>query len=563
MLKRAAMRGLGALVASVITILAARAEEIPAFAPSSLYVIRYDRWSDADERGYREFVQAIGESDCDTLDSCLHSDANPFRASDLPGHKFESDCAELPYILRFYYAWKRGLPFSYVSRVVPRGDDSGDIRTSRHGNRVAARTDVSGGRMSGYQIIERLRADVSSATYRIHPDLDAPLAQDFYSPAVDPKSIGPGTVIYDPAGHLAIVYRVDPDGRIHFFDAHTDYSLTQMVYDLRFARERPADGAGFKNWRPIRLVGAKRLADGTLTGGHIVAEPNKNMTNFSDEQYLGNGPKPADEDWASGIFALNGERLDYYDYVRAKLAGGRLVFDPVKEIGEMASSVCSNLHYRVQAVDLALAAGMATRPEPERLPRNIYGAEGNWETYSTPSRDARLKTAFKALRDEARRFVEMHDRGDPAQHLNYSGSDLVQDMLSAYDRATAQCRIAYTRSDGSSVSLSYEEARERLFAMSFDPYQCVERRWGATGAELSTCPDGPRKQAWYAAEQNLRNQIDRTYDARMDFTPDELKTPGPGKGVAFPPDTDVRAYLESVRVTAQGHPVQPESASAP
>ncbi len=101
MLKRAAMLGLWAFFASAFLAAAARAGEP---APSSLYVIRYDRWSDADERGYREFVQAIGESDCDTLDTCLRSDANPFRGTDAPGRKFVSDCAELPYILRFYYA---------------------------------------------------------------------------------------------------------------------------------------------------------------------------------------------------------------------------------------------------------------------------------------------------------------------------------------------------------------------------------------------------------------------------------------------------------------------------
>ena len=59
-----------------------------------------------------------------------------------------------------------------------------------------------------------------------------------------------------------------------------------------------------------------------------------------------------------------------------------------------------------------------------------------------------------------------------------------------------------------------------------------------------TCRDDATKTAWYAAEQQLRNQIDRTYDARMDFALDELKQgAGPGKGVAAPPDIDVRGYL--------------------
>lgn len=238
--------------------------------------------------------------------------------------------------------------------------------------------------------------------------------------------------------------------------------------------------------------------------------------------------------------------MDYYDFVRAELAGGKLEFDPVKEVHDIVESNCNDLHYRADAVSLSIAAGLQNQPEPERLPANIYGTEGDWETFSTPSRDARLKTAFKGLRDKAERFVRMYEAGDPK--LLYKGADLVSDMIAAYDREAASCRIAYARSDGSSVAFGYEEARRRLFLLSFDPYQCVERRWGATDPrELATCRDGALKQAWYAAEQNLRNQIDRTYEAEMDFTLEELRTPGPGKGVAAPPDTDVRAYLVSVR----------------
>ena len=112
-------------------------------------------------------------------------------------------------------------------------------------------------------------------------------------------------------------------------------------------------------------------------------------------------------------------------------------------------------------------------------------------------------------------------------------------------------------SDGSKASFGYEEARRRLFRMSFDPYQCIEHRWGAhTPAELSTCRDGARKRAWYVAEQTLRNQLDRTYDARMDFTLADLKTPGPGKGVPSPPDIDVRAYLMGMRGTKPGMPAE-------
>ena len=324
---------------------------------SDLYEIRHDRWSDSDEQDYRDFIAAIGHSDCSTLNACLHSAANPFRDTDKPGVTFQSDCAELPYILRFYFAWKRGLPFSFESAVAPRGEAARDLRYSRNGNEVSERFDVPSG-ANGYRIIERLRGAISSASYRIHPDLESPLEPDLYAPAITPASIRPGTIVYDPAGHVGIVFDVDDKGRVHFFDAHTDFSLTQMTYDLRFTRMKPAVGAGFKNWRPIRLVGAKRRADGVLVGGHIEVAPNKDIADFSDEQFFGNGKRPGDADWKSGTFTLNGETLDYYDYVRAQLAGGKLTFEPVAEIGDMARSNCVDLRYRAQAVALAVAKGI-------------------------------------------------------------------------------------------------------------------------------------------------------------------------------------------------------------
>jgi hypothetical protein len=521
-----------------------------------IYFIRYDHWSADDERSYSDFIKGIGESHCATVDECFHDPANPYRSSDKPNVAYWSDCAELPYMLRFYFAWKRSLPFSYASSVRPAGT-GGDTRFTPQGNVVVARDDLPSGKTNAYDLIDRVADGVSSATYRVHPDADGSLLPDQYSPAIDPKAIHPGTMIYDPAGHLATVYRVEPNGRVWFFDAHPDNSITRLFYDLRFARAYPGVGAGFKNWRPQRLVGATRRPDGVLVGGHIELARNKDIADFSDEQFYGNGKRPDDAGWTAGTFALKGEMLDYYDYVRAKLAGGELLFDPVKEMREGVQSNCSDLHYRAAAVDLAVAAGMPARSEPERLPTNIYGTSGDWETYSTPSRDARLKTAFKSLRDEAQRFVEMYERGgDP--HLIYLGSDMVADMIAAYQDAAAQCALSYRRSDTQAVALSYEDARKRLFAMSFDPYQCIERRWGASDlTELAGCRDSDAKHAWYVAEQNLRNQIDRTYDARMDFSLGDLQTPGAGKGVATAPDTDALGYLMSVRGAAPGHTVMP------
>lgn len=525
------MRG---VLAALVLVLAAHA------APAAAEPVRIisDRWTAHDERGFGAFITAIGESGCRTVEACLRGPANPFRASDPPGVRFRADCADLPYFLRFYYAWKRGLPFSYVSAVAPRGR-SRDIRYSASGNHVIARADVPTG-ADALVVLNRLRDQISSATYRIHPMLEVP-ESDFYSPAITPAAIRPGTVIYDPNGHLALVYRIEKDGRIRYIDAHPDNSLTRGFYDQRFVRARPGMGAGFKNWRPQRLAGAHRGADGVWTGGHVVLDANAALPDFALTQFYGSGAVGNDSGWKDGAFILNGQRLDYYDYVRAEMAGGSLHFDPLIEVRDMVASNCADLGYRADAVNLALAAGLQNRPAPARLPPNIYGTDGDWETYSTPSRDARLKTAFKELRDAVARFMALGRARDP--RLTYRGHDLAADMLAVYDRAARACSITYVRSDGAPVRLGYEEARRRLFAMSFDPYQCVERRWGAGGAELASCPDGAVKQRWYRAEQGLRNQLDRTYEARMDFTLTELEAGGAGTGPASPPDIDTRAWL--------------------
>ena len=338
-----------------------------------------------------------------------------------------------------------------------------------------------------------------------------------------------------------MVYKVTAEGRIHYIDTHPDNSLTRGIYGKAFTRSSPGMGAGFKRWRPQKLVGATQRTDGSYHGGRIVLSPDKDIADWSDEQFFGT-EKERGKVWSAGRFVLEGETLEYYDFVRRRLASAGFRYNPLDETRSMVRTLCEDLKYRVDAVDVAIKAAIHKRPQPERLPNNIYGTDGDWETYSTPSRDARLKTAFKELRDEVARFVALAAAG--SDRLAYGGGDIRGDIRHVYQQETSACTIAYARSDGSERRLDFADVARRLFALSFDPHHCAERRWGAQNAdELATCPDGADKRAWYDAERRLRNQPDRTYDVRMGFSLADLRKAVPGSGLDAPPNVDVLALL--------------------
>jgi hypothetical protein len=510
-------------------------------------------WTERDERDFGEFVRHIGESDCETVHECLtDAKSNPlYHASNPPGMRFTADCADLPYLLRAYFAWKNGLAFSYSAGVAP-VSDGGDIRYNDGGNRITRRRDLTGPAIDPRRALAEMTATVTSAHFRYGPDYAGDLPPDHYPVKITRESVKPGTILYDPYGHLAVVYKVTPNGRVHFIDAHPGSDLTRGVYGKAHKRYLPDVGGGFKRWRPQKLVDATRRPDGAHEGGRIVLAADKDLEDWSDEQFYGTDPKRPD-DWEKGRFVYEGEVLDYYQFVRRRLAKGKFRYDPEEETRSMVRTLCEDLKYRVHAVDAAIDAGVHRRSQPARLPENIYGTSGDWEVYSTPSRDARLRTAFKELRDEVVRFLELAAAKSP--HLSYTGDDIRRDLQRAHLSEASACTVAYTRSDGTEKRLSFTDITRRLPLLSFDPYHCPERRWGAHEAEeLATCPDGRDKTAWYEAEQRLRNQIDRTYDVRMDFSLSDLRRKAPGSGVDDPPSVDVLELLSGVAATGERAP---------
>jgi hypothetical protein len=60
--------------------------------------------------------------------------------------------------------------------------------------------------------------------------------------------------------------------------------------------------------------------------------------------------------------------------------------------------------------------------------------------------------------------------------------------------------------------------------LDFDPYHCIERRWGASSPdELASCKDNEIKTRWHKAEQVLRNQVDAGYVMRQAISLPEME----------------------------------------
>ncbi len=455
-------------------------------APISAWRITSDHWSPADEEGFGRFVTALGESGCTSSESCLRSAANPWRDSDGHFKDVDVDCAKLPYLLRAYYAWKNGLPFSYVDGV--RG--SGDLRFSKSANHPVSRADVvdHGGGIEGPKALRAMLDAVYTATYRTDAAQARGVTSDFYSPAIQPGSIHPGTVIYDINGHVGIVYKVDAAGRIYYMDAHPDFTISRSVYGAQFGQSPMALGGGLKNWRPLQLRGA-HVENGALVGGHVALAANGQIPDFSLVQYLGTEPGGG-----KARFSYNGAPLGFYEYVRVAVSGGRTDFNPVYELEGTMQSLCNDLNDRAQYVNQATANGISAKLHPSANPANIYSSDdSDWESYATPARDARLRAGFVQFHHDLAEMIGLWVARDP--RIVYDGQFLKQDLLAAYDRESRACTITYLSSDKKPVPLSFDDISHRLLAMSFDPYNCVELRWGD---ESPACPDQEGKRRWYA-----------------------------------------------------------------
>jgi len=388
----------------------------------------------------------------------------------------EPDCADLPYYLRAYFAWKLGLPVAY--RACSRGGRSSPPRCEAPivepglGRAPLSATEFRG-------LTRRLMDTVHSGSARTAL---ADEATDYYPLPLARDSLWPGTVYADPYGHVLVLVKWVPQsegrqGLLLAVDAQPDGTVSRKRFwegTFLFA-QTPSAGAGFKAHRPLTPgPGGPRPASNRALEGRFAPGP------FSLEQA---GLSP-DDFYARLQRLINPEGLTVEAAYAATL-----------------DALMEQLETRVVSVDNGEAYVRANPRALIPMPKGpaIFETTGPWEDYSTPSRDMRLLIALHVLEglpERIRRYPELYILGGEAP------ASAAARIAQTHAREIERRHISYTRSDGRPWRLSLAEiyGRRPGLEVGYNPNDCVERRWGGTPAtaDYATC----RRQA--PAEQRAR-----------------------------------------------------------
>lgn len=252
-------------------------------------------WNAAAEAGYSDFIAQLGSSiaagRCRRLVDCLRDPAiNPLFEPGAERLRFHADCADVPYILRAYYAFHHDLPFAHARSMHGRGRDARYYRDAQPSG-LQAWLDAATPR----RLFEGLGRIVHSGFFRTAPQVES---ADFYQLRVDRQAVRPGTMFYDPNGHIVVVYDLRPSGEVRFFDGHPDGYLTHGTLSEKNERGGVSQGGGFKNFRPIHLA-----------HGAIVQSRNRELTDYG-------GTAPFDR----SRYQVQGQAVSFHAWLKSQLA---------------------------------------------------------------------------------------------------------------------------------------------------------------------------------------------------------------------------------------------------
>jgi hypothetical protein len=384
------------------------------------------------------------------------------------GVAMQPDCADNPFFLRAYFAWKLGLPFGY--HVCDRGSLGKNPGT---GEWVTNETVAPAKHptLAFNFFLRKVMNGVHSGTARTGLDNDR---SDYYPVALEKSALRPGIVYADPYGHTLVIVGWNPQtsktpGMLLAVDAQPDGTVGIKRFwkgNFLFNTTEVIGEPGFKAFRPIVTDNnfPKLLKNNELTAA-------SGFIPFSLQQ----------RKMESEVFYHTMERL-----INPK------PLDPEAALKDLVKALHEQLLVRVTSVangeEYMRSHPGTVIPMPSNA-SGLFQAGGQWENFSTPNRDLRLLIAMDAVLGFPGK-VATSPNDFKISGLT-SPDKIKKELQDLLDQLVSEQFIAYQRMDGSSQKLTLREVLDRkdAFEMAYNPNDGIEIRWGAPekSVERSSC----------------------------------------------------------------------------
>jgi hypothetical protein len=424
---------------------------------------------------------------------------------------FHPDCADMPYFLRAYFAFKMGLPFGYskctrgTSNSAPKcpqwfniqnlepprspapekleANEAPPPTTSLNPFASSARAPEPPPPPPAPVVPKRTGLFPAFAQYipvigdSVHSGSGRTAATDdktdYYPVTLSQETLRPGTIYADPFGHVLMLTRrvpQTPDSAGVFLaaDAQPDGTVAIKRFwrgNFLYVLDGALGSAGFKRFRPI-----VREKDGNL----------RRLTNAE----IAKDPEYGDFSTAPSKMTVD----EFYDRMDDVMSPDPL--DPFRAMKEAIIALDEQVKARVTSVEngrkyLNSGKGEAAMPEGPA----IFETTGAWEDFATPSRDLRILIAIDVVRGFPDRVARKPERY--AMPKDKSVESVKAELQSMLDTELATRKFSYLRTDGSPWTLSVKDVLDRapLLEIAYNVNDCVELRWGApeNSDEAATC----------------------------------------------------------------------------
>jgi len=380
----------------------------------------------------------------------------------------QPDCADNPFCLRAYFAWKLGLPFGY--HECDRGALGRNPKTGRWitNDSPSSKTNPV---LAFNSFLRRVMDGVHSGTARTALRDEN---SDYYPVSLTRYALRPGVVFADPYGHTLTLVKWIPQsgskpGTLLSVDAQPDGTVAIKRFwkgNFLFTTTGVIGEPGFKAFRPIIRKGGQSIL---LSNSEISSE--SELSGFSLQQK-----------------GLSGD--SFYHTMDRNINPKPL--DPEIALLDLIQALYEQLMVRISSVNVGenymkIHPG-AIIPMPSSA-AGVFQTGGQWEDFSTPNRDLRLLIAMDAVLDFPDKVVRSPE--DFKMPILQSHEKVKKNLDALLSRKLSELSITYTRTNGSEQKLTIADILQRreAFEMGYNPNDGIEIRWGApeNSEERSTC----------------------------------------------------------------------------